>query len=543
MIGWKFPIDSGILTVPFPASGARIALIQCPGWGRECPPYALACLAAYVRREGFSAVCFDLNNEFYHASPEYRRMWEDKDCYSFWENESSVRRLIAKNESLVDSVVERILATGARVVGFSTHTTSFRVSLELACRLKRRDPSFTVIFGGPQCSRAQAGRSFAEEPCVDAVVVGEGELTLAAVLRRVSDGHALKPLPGLLMRHQGRVIDGGDRELIADLDSLPQPDYSDFDEAIRGGLYADPERLDIFDSRGCVRTCHFCSEWQFWRRFRTMTGERMFAEVSAHILRYPRVNRFYFIGSLINGSIRSLERFCDLVIATDLRIRWQGQAVVSPAMDDRLLGKMARAGCEWLGFGIESGSESLRARMNKKFTNDNAFETLRAAHRAGIRVQINIMFGLPTETREDFEETIRFLARVRPHIETVLASQSFTVIDKGTEPHAHPGGSALRARIIIYIDLQRRENDYAERSRRHEEFCRVAIALGVPETSGILREKPDKWRLLGEYALHRAIGWGGTRPSPRPSPRARDEGLLAGLARAREESLPARVTA
>lgn len=501
--------------VPPDENRAQVALIQCPGWGRECPPYALACLAAYVRREGFSARCFDLNNDFYRAGAELRRMWEDKDYYSFWESEASVRRLLDENASLADSFVERILASGARVAGFSTHTTSFRVSLEVARRLKREDPSILVIFGGPQCSRAQAGRPFAEEPCVDAVVVGEGELVLAEILRRVSAGRPLEPMPGLLMRHQGRVVDGGDREPIADLDSLPPPDYSDFDDAIRGGLYADPERLEIFDSRGCVRTCHFCSEWQYWRKFRAMSGERMFAEASAHMRRYPRVNRFYFIGSLVNGSIPSLERFCDLVIASGLRIRWQGQAVVSPAMDDRLLGKMARAGCEWLGFGIESGSEALRARMNKKFTNENAFATLRAAHRAGIRVQINMMFGLPTETREEAEESIRFLARVRPHIETVLASQSFAVIDKGTEPHAHPERFGVEGEDHhLYWTSNSGENDYAERFRRYEEFCRVALELGIPETSGVLREKPDKRRLLDEYASHRAR----RRPHPAAAP-------------------------
>ncbi|OGR47283.1 MAG: hypothetical protein A2X40_01665 [Elusimicrobia bacterium GWC2_65_9] len=472
-------------------------------------------------------------------------MWEDKDYYSFWESESSVRRLVAENEALVDSFVERILAAGTRVAGFSTHTTSFRVSLELARRLKRRDPSVLVLFGGPQCSRAQAGRPFAEEPCVDAVIIGEGELTLTEVLRRARDGKPLEPMPGLLMRHQGVVVDGGDRGVITDLDRLPLPDYSDFDAAIRGGLYADPERLEILDSRGCVRTCHFCSEWQFWRSFRAMSGERMFAEASAQVLRYPRVNRFYFIGSLVNGSIGSLERFCDLVIASDLRIRWQGQAIVNPAMDDRLLGKMARAGCEWLGFGIESGSEDLRARMNKKFTNENAFATLRAAHRAGIRAQINVMFGLPTETRRDFEETLRFLARVRPHIETVLASQSFAVIDKGTAPHAHPERFGVSDQDHhLYWTSNEGENDYAERSRRYEEFCRVAIALGVPEVSGVLREKPDKWRLLGEHALYRRDWRGAVRALRRALRREPgDEGLRAGLARAREELRPAAAAA
>ncbi|MBI3552372.1 MAG: radical SAM protein [Elusimicrobia bacterium] len=477
-----------------------LALVQCPGWGRECPPYALACLSAYARREGFEVSCFDLNNSFREGSAAYRAMWDDKDYYSFWENQSRLEALIRDNGPLLESFVDRITACGARVVGFSTHTTSFLVSLEVARRLKARDPSLIVLFGGPQCSRAQAGLPLAAEPCVDAVVVGEGEVTLVEILRSLENGRGLRPLPGMIMKVGGRVQDCGDRELIADLDTLPIPDYSDFDEDIKTGRYNSPDRLDIFESRGCVRTCHFCSEWQFWRRFRSMSGERIFQEVREQIERYPQVDHFYFIGSLLNGSMKTLERFCDLMIESGLKVRWEGQAIVNPGMDERMLAKMAKAGCEWLGFGIESGSERLRWTMNKKFTNENAFKTLKAAHEAGIRSQINIMFGLPTETREDFEQTLRFLARVRPHIETVLASQSFSVLDKGTEPQVHPERFGIRGEEHhLFWSSNQGENDYPERFRRYEEFCKLAIELGVPETSGVLLRKPDKWQLLGEY--------------------------------------------
>ncbi len=478
----------------------KAVLVQCPGWGRECPPHALASLAAYVRRAGFEAVCFDLNNAFYHGSPAYRKMWDDKDLYAFWENPSRVAELIRENEALTESFVDRILDSGSRVAGFSTHTTSFLVSLEIARRIKARDPSMIVLFGGPQSSREQAGHAFVEESCVDGVVVGEGEETLAAALRAVEAGGRLEPIPGLMLMREGVVKDLGARPLIPELDSLPIPDYSDFAADIRLGRYGDPRRLDIFDSRGCVRTCHFCSEWQFWRRFRTMSGDRIFREVRAQMSLYPGVDRFYFIGSLLNGSLKALKDFCERVIESGIKINWQGQAIVSPNMDASMMRLMARAGCEWLGFGIETGSERLRAAMNKKFTNEDAFRTLKAAAEAGIRSQVNIMFGLPTETRADFEETLRFLVRIRPHIDTVLASQSFTVIDKGTEPHRNPERFGVSGQQHhLYWESNGGENNYAERFRRYEEFCRLAIGLGIPETSGVLREKPDKWLQLGDY--------------------------------------------
>lgn len=110
-----------------------------------------------------------------------------------------------------------------------------------------------------------------------------------------------------------------------------------------------------------------------------MSAERMLGEIEYQMNKYPGVNHFYFIGSLLNGNPRTLERFCDLVIKKRVKFSWEGQAIVHPQMDKRIIKKMAKAGCVWLGYGIESGSEKLRTRINKKFSNKNAIETLKAS--------------------------------------------------------------------------------------------------------------------------------------------------------------------
>jgi len=118
------------------------------------------------------------------------------------------------------------------------------------------------------------------------------------------------------------------------------PDYSDFKDDINLRLYREPHRLDIFDSHSCPTRCHFCSEWQFWGKFRSKSGKRIYEEVQQHMRDYPQVNYFYFIGSLVNGDIRVLEDFCDLVIKNKLNIQWAAQAVIRPEMSKRLLKKL-----------------------------------------------------------------------------------------------------------------------------------------------------------------------------------------------------------
>ena len=483
----------------------KLAFIQAPAWGRDCPPYTMCFLAALIRQQGHQAYLYDFNNTLYHTSScDMRKMWDDKDYYSYWEDKKTAGYLIESNKKIVDFYINKILASGIRVVGFTVHFSSAWASLEIAKRIKERDKDIVIIFGGPDCSRQQKGDFFIKQGCVDVVVTGEGEGPLFEIINSVDKLREIKAIKGCLLLRDGQVEDGGYAPGYQDLDSLPIPDYSDFRDDINSRMYREPRRLDIFDSRGCITCCHFCSEWQFWGKFRSKSGERIYEEVLRHMENFPQVNYFYFIGSLINGNIQVLEKFCDLIIDNNLKIQWAGQAVIRPEMNKELLKKMKRAGCAWISYGIESGSQKVLAGMNKKFNLDAASKVLCATKEAQIDTQVNFMFGLPGETRDDFNQTLAFLKDNRKYFDTILASQSFCVIDKGTYLYNHPEEFGIKGRgHHLYWEADNGKNNYPERFRRYEEFCRLALSLGIPETSGVLKNKPDKWRLLGDYYFYK----------------------------------------
>jgi radical SAM protein with 4Fe4S-binding SPASM domain len=477
----------------------KVALLQCPAWGRDCPPYTVALLSAILRLKGHKAFGFDFNNALYWTSSEkYRKMWDDKDNYSFWSNPSLIGQLIEENNRMIDLMIDKILETEAKIIGFTVHFSSRPFSLEIARKIKKADKSRIIVFGGPDCTGELRGIASIREECVDIVVVGEGDETILDLAQMVEEKGEVDFCQGVYLKKNGKPFYCGDRQPVRYLDSLPFPDYSDFKKDILLGHYRQPARLDILDSRGCITGCHFCSEWQFWKYFRTMSGKRMFEEVAYQMQRFPGVNYFYFIGSLLNGNMRELTNFCDQVISSGLKIRWSGQAVIRPEMTREMMEKMKKAGCEWLGYGIESGSQRVIKNMNKHFSIANAEAVLENTKRAGISTQANFMFGIPTETREDFQKTLEFLVRNRQNMDSILASQSFCVIDQGTYLYTHAKELGIKnSDHHLYWETQ--GNDYLERFRRYEEFCRLALALGIPETSGVLRNKPDKWVLFGDY--------------------------------------------
>ncbi|MFH1415461.1 MAG: radical SAM protein [Elusimicrobiota bacterium] len=478
----------------------RIALVKCPWWVRYCPPYILAFFSTLLRNKGHEVSVFDMNNSlYYECSSEYRKYWDNRDYYSLWENPSFVEQLFT--DSVFKENVKKITSQHPGMVCFTTHTPNTLISLELARKIKETDSDIVTVFMGHKASRAQMAFDFIAQDHVDYVCTGEADIALPELIEKLEGGNdkgGLPRCPGFLVKEGKDIIDCGDPQVVSDLDALLFPEYDDFTEDMRTMPYSQPGRIDILDSRGCINDCHFCYERLFWQKYRTMSGRRLFEQITYHIDKMPETDYFYFNGLLLNGSLKVLDEFCELVLENSLSIRWAGQAMIRKDMTPELLKKMNAAGCEWLYFGVESGSGRVLEKMNKRHRPEEAVEVLKNTYEAGINAQINIVFGFPGETEEDFFETLDFLKKVRPYINNVLASQSFCTLEKGTYLRNNPSEFGISSGDH-HLYWKADKNDYALRFDRYERFCQYALGIGVPETSGVLLKKPDKWALLGDY--------------------------------------------
>ncbi|HDH97278.1 MAG TPA: radical SAM protein, partial [Proteobacteria bacterium] len=132
------------------------------------------------------------------------------------------------------------------------------------------------------------------------------------------------------------------------------------------------------------------------------------------------VKRFIFVDSLINGNMRELEKWLDLVIEDGMRIRWYGFAILRKQMDARIAYKMARAGCVLLQLGIESASPRVRKSMNKSPDMRMVQDVVKAVSDAGIRIQGLFIVGYPTERWTDFAKTLWFIAKNKGRINHIV---------------------------------------------------------------------------------------------------------------------------
>jgi len=241
-----------------------------------------------------------------------------------------------------------------------------------------------------------------------------------------------------------------------------------------------------------------------------MSGVRCFREIRSHLNTFPGVRYFYFLDPLLNGNIRELHLFCDLIADAAHRrmipaIQWSGNGIIRREMTSALLHKMRAAGCVALAYGIESGSQRVLDLMRKRFKVADAEAVIRATHEAGIEVSLNFMFGFPGEIEADFQETIGFLRRNSGSIDKVMPSDSFCYIDKGTYLYEHGAefGVEPDPHTAFWKTIDG-SNTYPGRLNRFERFCEVASSLGLGIGAGREKVKLFKEKSLGQYRAHAA---------------------------------------
>lgn len=386
-----------------------LALAICPVWGVDMPPYGLASLAANAARDGFPAAVFDFNIALYRrARPELRRFWEE-DSFRHWTDLAEWQKLLPHLDAEITWVVERLLASGRRIIGFSVYSPNRRFTIEVCKRLKKADPARVIVVGGRGVHTANERLLF-PPASVDAFIIGEGEIALVDWLRAFLAGGDPWSLPGV-DRFLGHHLAGAAPvKLVAAPGDLAPPDYALFDLA----AYRTRD-LPLLAARGCTGHCAFCNDHLVMGRYRPRPGR----QTAAEMLRCRDelgVRSFRFNDQLINGDLAILEEMAEALIAADAGLEWIALAAPRGDMPDRLLDKLRRAGCKTLNLGIEAGSDAVLKKMAKGFRVADIERALAQIRGAGINTMINFIVGFPGETEEDFAETLALVRRDRANI-------------------------------------------------------------------------------------------------------------------------------
>jgi radical SAM superfamily enzyme YgiQ (UPF0313 family) len=326
-------------------------------------------------------------------------------------HEAAVFDMGLRPASPVTEDVKQIVDWKPDVIAFTSMTTSYQSVEEAVVLLKAALPA-PIIIGGPHATTLP--ELTLQNPHIDFLVYGEGEYVFRDWLRQIAAGDTnWAANKGLWWKDaDGKVVDGGERELIPDLDELPFPARHLFDLK-KYPLYAPNGEMmvTVLTSRGCPYKCSFCFKGIVGRTYRQRTPENIVAELR-HLIDAYGARNFYFMDDLFTINVKRLEAILDYFIEQKLDVRWRCLARVDRVNPD-LLKKMYRAGCRQIHFGIESGNLEILKATAKHIDLEQVRQAIEWTEDAGIMSKGYFMLGLPGDTEQTMNETIEFAATLR----------------------------------------------------------------------------------------------------------------------------------
>jgi len=335
-----------------------------------------------------------------------------------------------------DAILDEVATFRADWVGIHSTAFGWKAARRVAADVRARLPRAFVCAGGPYPTAAPE-RCLAEEPALDAAVVGEGERTAVEVLERMGAGLDLAGVRGIAWRDEGGTIRLNlPRAPDTRLDELPFPDRSFLGDAARylppPAMYRRAPVAVVMTSRGCNRQCIFCFQLDRARRggVRYRSVENVLAEVELCLAQGFREIKF------IDDTFAQ-DRRRALAIAREIRRRgldftWFASACVNQ-VDPELLQAFREAGCWAILFGVESGVQRNLNTLRKGITLAQARNAVRWAKQAGLHVQTTFVLGIPGETTQDALQTIDFACELAPDVASFHALVPFP----GTWLHDH----------------------------------------------------------------------------------------------------------
>jgi anaerobic magnesium-protoporphyrin IX monomethyl ester cyclase len=293
------------------------------------------------------------------------------------------------------------------VVGFSAMTGEHIALAKLNQELKA-ELGFYTVFGGPHATFCP---DFLNEPGIDAICTGEGDIAFPELLERMEAGEEFWKTPTFHVKYEGEIHKNPLGRLVDDMDTLPFPD--------RKILYdADPafQRTStkyFMAARGCPFECSYCFNVEYNKAYkgkgkiiRCLSPERFIQEIEWVMERYP-LSHISMIDDLFILKPRWwLEEFATL-FKERIGLTWDC-TVRANVVRDELISMLRNAGMTFVWMGVESGDEVAANNLLKRsLSNEQLIEAARVLERNDVKLfTLNIM-GLPVE--DPFESDLKTL--------------------------------------------------------------------------------------------------------------------------------------
>lgn len=320
--------------------------------------------------------------------------------------------------SKYDSKKTAILAikTGAKIIGISCLTENRYSALNTLKEIKKLNSKIITLIGGLHATFSDK-LILENYPFVDIVVRGEGEETLYEIVKNIENKKTIEGINGISFRKNNEIKVNPSREFLKEIESLPIPAYDLFpmkDYELPPDVRKDIKQTSLVTtSRGCPMGCKFCETTHAWgRNIRSTSAEKLF-EIVKKLYKEFGIDYIRFADDLFTMKRDKVIRFCELLIKSKLPIKFRIQARVD-TVDLEELKILKKAGCDFIEYGAESGSNKVLKEVGKNITTEKIKEAVRITREAGIEIKYFLIIGSLEEGPNETWETFELIKETRP---------------------------------------------------------------------------------------------------------------------------------
>ncbi|NYB51600.1 MAG: cobalamin B12-binding domain-containing protein [Methanobacteriaceae archaeon] len=306
-----------------------------------------------------------------------------------------------------ESLEDEIRKANPDLVAITALTPTISNALRTAQLAKKTCPQATVVMGGYHPTFNY--QEMLEREYVDVVVMGEGEYTMLELVETLSEGGDLRKVKGIAY---GDVVTPP-RPLIMDLDELPFPARHllpmDHYKILNMKLHT----ATLISGRGCPMQCSFCASAALHGNKLRMRSSKNVVDEMEHLINDHEAGMIAFMDDTFTLKPSRVAEICDEIIKRKLDVYW-GCTARADTLSDKLLHKLRESGCITLFLGVESADQQQLDRVNKQLTIEkirNAFSLARKNH---IRTIASVVLGMPGDTKDSIERTIKFARDLNP---------------------------------------------------------------------------------------------------------------------------------
>lgn len=354
------------------------------------PPLGMGVLASYLKKEGIEVKIIDglrdnLNNE---------------------------------------KILEIILSEKPDAVGITCLSAFYNEVVELSLMVKEQN--LPCFIGGVHPTFLPY-KTLVDSKA-DYVICGEAEIALTQLFKNNFKNNGIKGIYSLNdLKDENQPFEKC--EIIQNLDEAPFTDWEQlnpntYPKAPHGAIAKNFPIGVITTTRGCPYECTFCASPQFYsRKIRYRSPENVIEEIKLLVDKYG-VKEIHFEDDNLTLNHAHIERICNLILENNIKISWAcPNGIRADKVDEKLICLMAKSGCYYFSYGIESANTQILKNIKKLETIDTITNSIEIAEKCGISCQGFFIFGLPGETKESIEETINYAGKSK------LSRAQFLILD------------------------------------------------------------------------------------------------------------------